>query len=124
MASGTIQMGILGDATYIKQQLTDNTVFSGTIYLTRIGPFVQISGAGIKLVSDLAANSNRYSANLIPSNCRGNRDFPIATDLKDGCSMYVNGSGSLFFKSGANGLSKNTSIIVSGMYVVGSYGAS
>lgn len=121
-------MGIFGDATYIKQSLTDSTKFSGTIYFTRIGPFAQISGTGIQLKSNLAANGTVYSAGLIPSGSRANRDFPVNTLVNQKGTLggvYINSSGTVFFKAPAStGYTTSDKFDFSGMWIVAGYGAS
>ena len=128
MATGIVQMGILGDATYRKEALEDENVFTGKIYMTRIGPFVQISGVGIQLKANLAANSRVYSASLIPFGCRANRDFPINTLVNQRGTLggvYVNSSGTVFFMSPTSaGYSTGDKFNFSGVYIVADYGAS
>ena len=128
MASGTINNGILGDATYKRLLLTNTNVFTGTIYLTRIGPFAQISGSGINLINDLAENSRVYANALIPSGYRANRDFPVTATIGSvvlaNARVYINGAGTLFFTTGSGAtIPSSASITLSGLYIVSSYGA-
>ena len=99
-------MGGTGGTDSGWQALTNTEVFTGTIYYRKIGPFVTITAATVKLVTALsAAKSNVVFGNaVLPSGYRPKVNIYafVQTTASTSCFVVVSSGGSITFYNCAN----------------------